>query len=92
MAGLREGALRRVSKFFQFHAVFEKKIGKIVYWHPMECLAPPPRGNPGSATGGLLTGGSHMWHGCMLQITFELHLNTVYKGKCDLRNKFSLLN
>ena len=37
------------SKFFQFHAVFGK-IGKIVCWHPPGELAPPPRGNPGSAT------------------------------------------
>ena len=27
------------------------KFGKIVCWHPPGELAPPPRGNPGSATG-----------------------------------------
>ena len=29
---------------------FLLKFGKIVCWHPTGELAPPPRGNPGSAT------------------------------------------
>ena len=39
----------RGCKFFQFHAFFGK-FGKIVCWRPPGELAPPPRGNPGSAT------------------------------------------
>ena len=38
------------SKFFQFHAVFGK-IRQICVLAPPGELAPPPRGNPGSATG-----------------------------------------
>ena len=34
------------SKFFQFHAVFLEKLAKSY----VGGLAPPPRGNPGSAT------------------------------------------
>ena len=41
----------RGSKFFQFHAVFWEILAKsYVGAHPGE-LAPPPRGNPRSATG-----------------------------------------
>ena len=40
------------SKFFQFHAVFGKIWQNHMLVPPGE-LAPPPRGNPGSATGGL---------------------------------------
>ena len=36
MADLREGALRRGSKFFQFHAVFEKKLAKSYICTPLE--------------------------------------------------------
>ena len=49
LIGWSKGGARdapRTSKFFQFHAVF----GEI--W-PNCVLAPPPRGNPGSATGTL---------------------------------------
>ena len=38
------------SKFFQFHAVFGGNLAKMVCWRPPGELAPPPRGNPGSAT------------------------------------------
>ena len=38
-------------KFFQFHAVFLGNFGKIICWRsPPRELAPPPQGNPGSAT------------------------------------------
>ena len=40
------------SKFFQFHAVFGK-IWRIRMLAPPGQFAPPPRGNPGSATGAL---------------------------------------
>ena len=45
------------SKFFQFHAVFGKNLAKSYVGAPPPRpfpdggLAPPPRGNPGSATG-----------------------------------------
>ena len=39
------------SKFFQFHAVFGKIWQNRMLAPPGE-LAPPPRGNPGSATAG----------------------------------------
>ena len=39
----------RGSKFFQFHAVFGKIWQNRMLAPPWE-LAPPPRGNPGSAT------------------------------------------
>ena len=39
------------SKFFQFHAVFEKIRQIRMLAPPPGELAPPPRGNPGSATG-----------------------------------------
>ena len=35
-------------KFFHFHAVFGQKIR---FAHPLGELVPPPRENPGSATG-----------------------------------------
>ena len=38
------------SKFFQFHAVFGKIWPNRVLAPPPGELAPPPRGNPGSAT------------------------------------------
>ena len=38
-------------KFFQFHAVFGKIGQNRMLAPPPEELAPPPRGNPGSATG-----------------------------------------
>ena len=41
----------RGSKFFQFHAVFEKIWQNRMLAPPGE-LAPPPRGNPASATAG----------------------------------------
>ena len=43
----------RGSKFFQFHAVFGK-IWQNDMLAPLGELAPPPRGNPGSATGSIL--------------------------------------
>ena len=39
------------SKFFQFHTVFEKIWQNRILVPPPGELAPPPRGNPGSATG-----------------------------------------
>ena len=46
----RQGRVRPWgSKFFNFHAVFGKKICKII---PIWELAHPPRENPGSATVG----------------------------------------
>ena len=46
------------SKFFQFHAVFEKNWQNRML-APSEGLVPPPRGNPGSATG---TGYKQIFH------------------------------
>ena len=41
---------------------FMGKFGKIICWRPPGELAPPPRGNPGSATGWLqdMKGGVHI--------------------------------
>ena len=49
------------SKFFQFHAVFGKIWQNRMLAPPPEELAPPPRGNPGSATVPLL------WMPCHVQ-------------------------
>ena len=37
--------------FFQFHAVFGKKVAKVIGWHPyLRACAPLDMTNPGSAT------------------------------------------
>ena len=55
VADLRGGAgdapPPRGSKFFRFHAVFGKFWQNRMLVPPPGELAPPPRGNPGSATG-----------------------------------------
>ena len=36
-------------KIFSISCSFSQKFGKIICWHPLGGLAPPPMGNPGSA-------------------------------------------
>ena len=59
--GARDARPPRGSKFFQFHAVFGKIWQNRMLAPPRE-LAPPPRGNPWSATAGVWKQKSYKLH------------------------------
>ena len=73
------------SKFFQFHAVFGKVWQNRMLASPPRQLAPPPRGNPGSATGKdrFRQSRNSNWNG-----TFTQTANT--EGKNSLSNSLSV--
>ena len=62
----------RGSKFFQFHAVFWEILAKSYVGAPPGELAPPPRGNPGSATAFIESCLSHVsyWQCLSILVTY----------------------
>ena len=61
---------------------FLGKLGKLVCWRPLQGLAPPPRGNPGSAIviGGTkplfaLLNNALLNNGCYVTITMTVTVN-----------------
>ena len=55
---------------------FLGKIDKFVCWRPPGELAPPPRGNPGSATASMLL---QRWHGTWSSDSFALWPYNTYQ-------------